>query len=70
MIALLDTYDIDRDRNHERKAKMRAERRSLFANTKPCDRCEGYGTLIAPFGEETCSSCNGLGMVKILEIVR
>ena len=66
MIALLDTYDIDRDRNHERKAKMRAERRNL----KSCDRCEGFGTLIAPYGEETCYCCNGLGMVKILSIVK
>ena len=66
MIALLDTYDIERDRNHERKAKIRAERRNL----RPCDRCEGFGTLIAPFGEETCYRCDGLGMVKILEIVR
>lgn len=44
MYALSDSYDIDRDRNHERKAKIRAERRNL----ESCDRCEGFGTLIAP----------------------
>ena len=41
MIALLDTYDIERDRNHERKAKMRAERRNL----KLCDRINGLGKV-------------------------
>ena len=70
MYALTASYDIDRDRNHERKAKIRAERKNLFANTKPCDRCEEFGTLIAPYGEETCYCCNGLGMVKILSIVK
>ena len=66
MYAFKDSYELDRDRNHERKAKIRAERRNL----KSCDRCEGYGTLIAPSGEETCYCCNGLGMVKILSIVK
>jgi DnaJ-class molecular chaperone len=66
MYALSDSYDIERDRNHERKAQIRVERRNL----KSCDRCEGFGTLIAPLGEETCYRCEGFGMVKILEIVR
>lgn len=44
MYALSDSYDMERDRNHERKAKIRAERRNL----ESCDRCEGFGTLIAP----------------------
>ena len=66
MYALSDSYDIERDRNHERKAKIRAERKNL----KPCDRCEGFGTLIAPTGEEDCYCCHGLGMVKILSIVK
>jgi DnaJ-class molecular chaperone len=70
MYALTDSYDIDHDRNHDRKVKIRAERKNLFANTKPCDRCEGFGTLIAPYGEEACYCCNGLGMVKILSIVK
>ena len=70
MYAFNDSYELDRDRNHERKAKMRAERVNQFRNTKPCDRCEGFGTLIAPSGEETCYCCNGLGMVKILSIVK
>lgn len=61
-----DSYELDRDRNHERKAKIRAERRNL----KTCDRCEGFGTLIAPLGEETCYCCNGLGMVNFLSIVK
>ena len=66
MYAFKDSYELDRDRNHNRKAKMRAER----CNLKSCDRCEGFGTLIAPYGEETCYCCNGLGMVKILSIVK
>jgi len=70
MIALLDTYDIDRDRDHERKAKIRAERRNLFANTKPCDRCEGFGTLINLFPETDCNECRGLGRIKRLMIVK
>ena len=41
MIALLDTYKLERDRNHERKAKMRAERRNL----KLCDRINGLGKV-------------------------
>jgi hypothetical protein len=48
MYALSDSYDIERDREHNRRAKMRAERKNL----KVCDRCEG------------------LGMVKILAIVK
>ena len=68
MIALLNTYDIDRDRN--RKAQMRAERRNLFANTKPCDRCEGFGTLIDLIGETDCNECSGLGRIKRLTIVK
>ena len=66
MYAFNDSYELDRDRNQERKAKIRAERRNL----KSCDRCEGYGTLIAPYGEETCYCCNGLGMVKRLSIMK
>ena len=68
MIALLNTYDIDRDRN--RKAQMRAERRNLFANTKPCDRCEGFGTLIDLIGETDCHESSGLGRIKRLSIVK
>ena len=66
MYAFTDSHDLERDRNHNRKAKMRAERKNL----KSCDRCEGFGTLIAPEGEETCYCCEGLGMVKILVIVK
>lgn len=70
MYAFNDSYDIDRDRNHERKVKIRAERRNLFANTKPCDRCEGFGTLIDLFSEIDCHECNGLGRVKRLSVVK
>ena len=70
MYALSDSYDMERDCNHERKAKIRAERRNLFANTKSCDRCEGFGTLIDLLCEVDCDHCDGLGRVKILEIVR
>jgi DnaJ-class molecular chaperone len=70
MYALTDSYDIDRDRNHERKAKIRAERVNQFRNTKPCDRCEGFGTLIDLFSETDCNECNGLGRIKRLSIVK
>ena len=74
MYALLDTYDIDRDRNrdrnHDRKAKMRAERVNQFRNTKPCDRCEGFGTLIDLIGETDCHESSGLGRIKRLTIVK
>jgi DnaJ-class molecular chaperone len=66
MYAFNDSYNLERDRNHNRKAKMRAERKNL----KSCDRCEGFGTLIAPVGEEICYCCHGFGMVKILVIVK
>ena len=70
MYAFNDSYELDRDRNHDRTAKMRAERRNLFANTKPCDRCEGFGTLIDLFSETDCNECNGLGRIKRLSIVK
>jgi DnaJ-class molecular chaperone len=70
MYALTDRYDIDRDRNHERKAKIRAERVNQFRNTKPCDRCEGFGTLIDLFSEIDCHECNGLGRIKKLYLVK
>ena len=37
MYVFNDSYDIDRDRNHNRKAKIRAERVNQFRNTKPCE---------------------------------
>lgn len=70
MIALLDSYELDRDHNHERKVKMRADLRNLFANTKPCDRCEGYGTLIDLFSETNCTRCNELGRIKRLTVIK
>ena len=70
MIALLDSYELDRERNHERKAKIRAERKNLFANTKPCDLCEGFGTLIDLIGEIHCNECNGLGRIKRLTVIK
>lgn len=70
MYALTDSYDIDRDLNHNRKAQMRAERVNQFRNTKPCDRCEGFGTLIDLFSEIDCHECNGLGRIKRLSIVK
>jgi len=70
MYAFNDSYELDRDRNHNRKAQMRAERRNLFANTKTCDRCEGYGTLIDLFSEIECNECSGLGRIKRLSVVK
>lgn len=69
MYALKDTYELDRDRNHSRKAKIRAERRNLFANTRTCDRCEGFGTLIDLFSEIDCGECNGLGRTALLRVL-
>ena len=70
MYAFSDSYELDRDRNHTRKAKIRAERVNQFRNTKPCDRCEGFGTLIDLFSEIDCNECNGLGRIKKLSLVK
>lgn len=69
MYALKDTYELDRDHNHSRKARIRAERRNFFANTKTCDRCEGFGTLIDLFSEIACNECDGIGRAAILKVV-
>ena len=55
---LLDTFDLERDLEHNRKAKLRATRKALTS----CDRCEGFGTLIALFTEVDCDRCSGLGL--------
>ncbi len=43
MYAFNDSYELDQDCNHERKAKIRAERKNLFANTRPCDAIAAKG---------------------------
>ena len=55
---LQDAFDLERDREHSRKAKMRAARKAFTH----CDRCEGFGTLIALFSEVERDRCGGLGL--------
>ena len=55
---MVDTFDLEQVEEHNRKAKLRATRKAFTS----CDRCEGFGTLIALFAEVDCDRCDGLGL--------